>query len=152
MRQRIRSFTAAGAVAVLLATLSVYAPVLNAKAEPPRALFLLLPADRPEPTLSLSASPDSGGTWLLEIETIGFRFTALCQVAAQAAPVGHAHVILDDAKIATAYLPVLSLGPFPEGRHEIRVVLYGQDHRALVGRAGLIAAELEVTVSGQGSG
>ena len=34
-------------VAVLLAALSVYAPLVNSKARPPRALFLQLPADRP---------------------------------------------------------------------------------------------------------
>lgn len=146
MRGWSRRLAAPATVAALLAALSVYAPMVNSKAGPPRTLFLQLPADRPEPTVSLSARPEGDGSWLLEIHATGFRFTALCLVEAQALPVGHAHVTRGEQKVASAYLPVLSLGRLGPGRHTYRVELRGQDHRALVGRNGLIDAELTIHV------
>jgi hypothetical protein len=133
-------------VAALLAALSVYAPLVNSKARPPRTLFLQRPADRPEPTISLSARPEGDGAWLLEIHTTEFRFTMLCLVEAEASPVGHAHVTRGEQKIASAYVPVVSLGRLAPGSHSFRVQLRGQDHRALVGRNGLIDAELTIHV------
>lgn len=148
MRGWTRRLAVPATVAVLLAALSVYAPLVNSKARPPRTLFLQLPADRPEPTISLSARPESGGAWLLEIHTTGFRFTMVCLVEAEASPVGHAHVVRGEAKIASAYVPVQSLGRLAPGSHTYRVELRGQDHRALVGRDGLIDAELTIHVPG----
>ena len=146
MRGWSRKLAVPAAVAVLLAALSVYAPLVNSGGRPPRTLFLQLPADRPEPTISLSARPEAGGAWLLEIDTTGFRFTMLCLVEAEALPVGHAHVVRGEEKIASAFVPELSLGRLAPGSHTYRVELRGQDHRALVGRNGLIDAELTIHV------
>jgi len=41
---------------------------------------------------------------------------------------------------------VIDLDPLEPGRHDVTVVLRGQDHRALLGRHGLIKAEAVVTV------
>ena len=146
MRGWSRRLAAPATVAALLAALSVYAPLVNSEARPPRTLFLQLPAGRPEPTVSLSARPGGDGAWLLEIHATGFRFTAVCLVEAEALPVGHAHVTRGEEKVASAYLPILSLGRLAAGSHTYRVQLRGQDHRALVGRYGLIDAELTIHV------
>jgi hypothetical protein len=134
------------ALAVLLAVLSVAAPALNAAAGPPRALFLQLPAGLPEPEIALAASQGPGGRWQLRIDARHFRFTALCLADAAALPVGHAHVILGDRKVASAYAPVVDLGVLPPGEHEMTVVLRGQDHRALVGAHGLVQARTVIEV------
>jgi hypothetical protein len=133
-------------LAGLLAALSVAVPVLNTAAGPPRALFLQLPATLSEPELALTASGAPDGSWQLRIETKGFRFTALCVADAAAVPVGHAHVILDDRKIASAFVPVVDLGVLPPGDHQVQVVLRAQDHRALVGRHGLVQAWVVISV------
>ena len=132
--------------AVLLSGLSVAAPVVNAAGHPPRTVFLELPADRPLPTVSLSASTAPAGGLRLEIETTGFHFTEVCLSQADAVPVGHAHILVDGAKVASAYGPLVDIAALPPGRHVIEVVLRGQDHRALTGPDGLIKAGLRIDV------
>lgn len=133
-------------LAGLLAALSVAVPVLNAAAGPPRALFLRLPETLPEPELALEASEAQDGSWLLRIDARGFLFTALCVADAAALPVGHAHVILDGRKIASAFAPIVDLGALPPGVHLAQVVLRAQDHRALVGSHGLVQARIVISV------
>ena len=135
------------AVAGLLATLAAAAPAVNAKGGPPRSVFLTLPAEIREPEVALSVTPRPDGRWRIRIDTEGFTFSNLCLSEAEAIPVGHAHVIVDGVKVASAYDPIVEVGPFPAGLHDLTVVLRGQDHRALLGRHGLIKTEavLEVT-------
>jgi hypothetical protein len=137
---------AALAVGCILVAVALGVPVVNANAGPPRALFLALPADLPEPRVSLSAAQDSDGSWRLKIDATDFQFTDLCVANAAAMPRGHAHVIEGDAKRASAYAPELILGHLAPGRHEFRVVLRGQDHRAMVGRGGMIEASLVLSI------
>lgn len=137
---------AAGLLAALLAALAVGAPLVNAGAGPPRAVFLQLPPDRDQPTIVLAARRLPSGRWRLTIETTGFRFTRLCVPDAEALPVGHAHVLLDGVRVASAYEPIVDLDALPPGRHVVSAVLRGQDHRALLGTHGLIKAEIVVEV------
>lgn len=139
-------FGAVAFVAALLATLAAGVPSINLAADPPRAVFLKLPGHVPQPTVSMQAHQASSGRWLLEIHASKFRFTDLCVTDAAAIPVGHAHVIRDGVKVASAYQPVVDLGVLAPGSHRITVVLRGQDHRALVGREGLISAVTEIVV------
>jgi hypothetical protein len=142
----------AALVAGLLAGLSLAVPLVNAGGGPPRALFLQLPADAPEPAIGLSARRVADGGWLLVIAAENFRFTAVCLTSAAAVPVGHAHVLRGDRKLASAYAPAVPLGRLEPGVHRFRVVLRGQDHRALLGRRGLIEAELTLEVPGPRAG
>lgn len=139
-----------GLVAMLLGTLAVGAPLVNAVSGPPRAIFLQLPADLPEPQVSLTATRLATGNWQLRIDADAFRFTDLCLSEAAAIPVGHAHIIRNGLKVASAYYPVVDLGQLPPGRHHVEAVLRGQDHRALVGRDGLIKADIVIEVPEQG--
>ena len=143
---RIPGFARHGAaltMAVLMATLAATAPLVNAKGGPPRTVFLELPPEA-EPTVSLDLAPLPGGGWQIRIDTTGFVFTSLCLSQAEAIPVGHAHVIVDGVKVASAYHPVGNLTDLGAGAHEVRVVLRGQDHRALIGSTGLIQAKVWV--------
>lgn len=135
------------ALAGLLALLSLAAPLVNAAAGPPRALFVALAPETPEPTLSLSVARAPDGAWLLMIAAENFRFTELCRADAPAAPIGHAHVFAGETRIASAFGPVVDLGPLPPGRHRFRVMLRAQDHRVLVGQRGVIAAEISFIVN-----
>lgn len=133
-------------LAALLFGLALGVPIVNASAPLPRALFLTLPEGSPQPELTLAARRGADGRWWLEIEAARFEFSALCRANAEPVPRGHAHVIKDGAKRASAHAPHLDLGALPGGRHEFRVVLRGQDHRALVGRNGLIEARLILVI------
>jgi len=148
---RIRTLARNGAalsVAALLATLAAAAPIINAAGGPPRSVFLRLPGDAPQPSVTMDLEPRGDGTWRLRIDAERFTFTDLCVSDADAVPVGHAHVIVNGAKVASAYGPILDIGPFPPGRHDVTVVLRGQDHRALLGNHGLIKAERAIAVPG----
>lgn len=139
-------------LATILFGLTLCVPIVNASAPLPRSLFLTLPENSPQPEVRLAAQRGRDGRWMLEITAERFEFTALCQANARAVPRGHAHVILDGTKFASAYAPFLDLGALPRGRHEIRVVLRGQDHRALVGRNGLIETSLTLDIPAQRKG
>ncbi|MEM9788412.1 MAG: hypothetical protein AAF801_18075 [Pseudomonadota bacterium] len=129
-------------VAGLLGSLAIAAPAYNASHSAPRTVFLTLPDTAPQPDLSLRLTQDQSGHWILWIETTHFQFTDICAAVAQAAPIGHAHIIVDGQKVGSAYGPVYDLGALQAGPHQISVTLRGQDHRALIGKDGLIMAEV----------
>ena len=133
----------------LLGSLAVGAPSFNTHHTAPRSVFLTLPADLPDPEIAMAVSQDDTGRWSLRLDVSSFQFTALCVTDAEAVPVGHAHIIHDGVKIASAYHPIVDLGHLPSGRHRIAVVLRGQDHRALLGQSGLLRQEIVVTVPKQ---
>lgn len=134
------------ALTLLLTGLSVAAPVYNGQKIAPRSVFLQLPDTVPQPELSVVAIALPDGRWRLALDVTHFQFTDLCLPQAEAIPVGHAHVMVDGEKLASAYQPVVELGPLPSGGHDLRVVLRGQDHRALLGRNGLIEARVRIHV------
>ncbi len=150
MIRALRRNAATLLVALVLGAAGSGAALVNADAGPPRTLFLQLPEDTPEPGLALSAERRSDGRWMLDIHTTGFRFKASCLPVAAAAPVGHAHVLRDGAKIASAFVPQVDLGRLGPGTHRYRVVLRGRDHRVLLGRQGAIEAELTIEIGQDG--
>ena len=135
-------------VLAVLAALAVSAPSINADAGPPRSVFLRLPVGETVPEVDLQTYRHPSGHWHLRIAAKGFQFTSVCVAQADTIPVGHAHVIRDGVKVASAYHPIVDLGQLAPGRHRIRVILRGQDHGALVGPDGLIQAEIDVVVPG----
>ena len=133
-------------LAALMGSLAIGAPSYNAQHVAPRSVFLTLPTDLPEPEIEMTISQDMSGRWQLRLDVSAFQFTTLCVSDADAAPIGHAHVILDGVKIASAYHPIVDLGYLAPGKQRIAVILRGQDHRALLGRGGLLRQEIEITV------
>jgi hypothetical protein len=153
MRALIRSILAPAAIlTLLLSSLSVAAPVYNALDLAPRSVFLHLPTDQPEPTVKLRAEPLPNGGWLIRLEAQHFQFTEICVVDAPAQPLGHAHLLLDGVKIASAYQPMIRIDALPPGQHTLRAVLRGQDHRALLGQHGLIEDDLTLEVPNRSGG
>ena len=136
-------------IGALLSGLAVAAPVYNAAQGAPRSVFLELPPDQPAPAVSLRAARRPSGRWVLWVDTTDFQFTTVCLAEAAAVPVGHAHVIRNGVKIASAYHPVVDLGHLPPGEHQISAVLRGQDHRALLGRGRLLQGKITINVPRQ---
>lgn len=133
-------------IALLLGTLVIAAPIVNAKGRPPRAVFLILPDTIAPPTVDLQADAIGGGRYRLYLNTRAFVFTDLCVPEADAVPIGHAHVHVNGTKVASAYVPVIEIGPLAPGTHLIDVVLRGQDHRPIIGRDGLAQGGVRITV------
>ncbi len=136
---------AAGLLAALMLGLTLVLPGVNAAGRPPSAVFLVLPEEAIQPTVDLAATRGDDGRWQVRIGTTGFTFTEVCRTVATAEPVGHAHLIVDGVKVGSPKSPLAEVGRLGPGRHVIRVVLRGQDHRALIGRDGLIETAITVT-------
>ncbi len=137
----------AALLAPLLLAVGLIVPSVNAHSGPPPSVFHQLDPSLPEPEIRLSARQSAAGNWTLFIDVEHFDFTPICRAVGEPKPTGHAHVINGDVKIASAFQPWIGLGRLEPGRHEIRVVLRGQDHRALMGASGLLAASIEIDVS-----
>ncbi|MEX0310532.1 MAG: hypothetical protein AB3N17_09820 [Tateyamaria sp.] len=136
-------------IALVLGTLVIAAPIVNAKGRPPRTVFLILPDTIAPPTVTVRADATGDGRYRLHLETAGFEFTDICVNEADPIAVGHAHVHVNGIKVASAYVPVIDIGPLEPGTHRIDVVLRGQDHRPIIGRDGLVQGVIELVVPAQ---
>jgi hypothetical protein len=133
--------------AVLFLGLAIIVPTLNAEPGPPKSLFAVLDPNLPAPKIKAEAVKTDGGEWILYLNVEHFAFSEICRTVDRSEPVGHAHVYQGDKKIAAAYEPILSLGRLSPGEHAFRIVLRAQDHRALVGRSGLIETWVNISTS-----
>lgn len=147
MNRTLTSAWPAALLSTVLLAVGLIVPSLNPHAGPPRSVFHRLDPSLPEPEIQLSVRQSADGDWTLFIDVTNFDFTPSCRVVAEPAPTGHAHVIKGDVKIASAFQPWIGLGKLEPGRHEVRVVLRGPDHRALIGAKGLFKASIAIEVS-----
>lgn len=138
-------------IALLLATLVIAAPIVNAKGRPPRAVFLILPETVTPPEVSIEAEALGKGRYLLTLHASAFVFTDLCVTDADAIPVGHAHVHVNGEKVASAYAPIIEIGPLSPGQHKIDVVLRGQDHRPIFAQDALVQSRIQINVPSGGT-
>lgn len=133
-------------IALLLATLVIAAPIVNAKGRPPRAVFLILPDTVTPPQVNIEAKAIGDGRYLLTLHASAFVFTDLCVLDADAVPVGHAHVHVNGEKVASAYTPIVEIGPLAPGQHVIDIVLRGQDHRPIIAQNALVQSRISLSV------
>jgi hypothetical protein len=84
------------------------------------------------PEIGLSVEQDSVTGWNIRIDASNFQFTPekLGQAPTLAAE-GHAHIYVDDYKIARIYGPWYHLKPLSPGPHTILVSLNANDHSSL---------------------
>ena len=136
-------------IAILLATLVVVGPIVNTKGRPPRAVFLVLPQSATPPEVRIETRTIGDGRYLLMLHTSDFVFTELCVVDAEALPIGHAHVHVNGVKVASAFTPMIEIGPLEPGAHSIDVVLRGQDHRPIIAENGLVQDRIRIEVPGE---
>lgn len=138
--------TTSAPVLIMLLVMLAIIPWLNAKADPPDSVFVMLDPTTPDPSIEAELTSLESGEQLLRLDVDGFSFTDICAVVETGEPIGHAHIYAGNQKIAAAYEPIISLGRLPKGEHTLRIMLRAQDHRALVGSEGLIEREIRVVV------
>ncbi|NGO78467.1 hypothetical protein G6045_22825 [Streptomyces sp. YC504] len=106
------------------------------------------------PSVELAVRPDSVDGWNVRLSVHAFRFTP-DSVGGGALPGrGHAHLYLDDRKIARVYgewyhLPASAV---PKGAHTLTARLYADDHTVWAVDGKPVESTAELSQAGRGSG
>lgn len=95
--------------------------------------------EAPLPEVQIQLHPDTGGAVNLEIVTRNFVFAPGAVNGPHVPGEGHAHIYINDVKIARAYGPWFHLTDVPEGA-TIRVTLNANSREALAAGTDPIAA------------
>ena len=85
----------------------------------------------PAPEIALSVAPDGDG-WIVTIEAREFRFSEEMAGLYHVPGMGHGHLYVGGMKLGRLYATTAHVGALPTGRHELRVTLNTNDHRAYV--------------------
>lgn len=83
------------------------------------------------PTLEFILHPDDVSGWNLEIVTTNFTFAPESVNQDNLNGEGHAHVYVNDKRIARLYSPWMHIGTLPAGDTVISVTLNANDHRPI---------------------
>lgn len=86
----------------------------------------------PVPAVEMKVKPDAKGGWNIHISTSHFRFAPERVNAGHRPGEGHAHLYVDNRKVARLYGPWFHLDSLPSGTHTLRVELNSNDHRPLM--------------------
>ena len=100
----------------------------------------------PVPTLTLMLHEDGAQSRNLHIATTNFTFAPEAVNGTHVPGQGHAHIYVNDIKIARTYGPWFHLSALPKGEHVIRVTLNANDHPQLAHDGQPIEASIEVTI------
>lgn len=94
-----------------------------------KKLLSVAQAQAPNLTISALADPQSG--WNLHIQTKGFNFAPQNASMPHIVGQGHAHVYINDQKVARHYSAWYHIAKLPQGENTIKVSLNANDHRQL---------------------
>ena len=97
------------------------------------------------PRVALTVTEDSMDGWNIVLETEGFEFTPEAVNGEHVPGTGHAHVYLNEVKLARLYGPYFHLPELPPGEHEISVSLSANDHAYFVVDGERVEARVTVT-------
>lgn len=100
------------------------------------------------PALAISVTRDLLSGWNLELEVENFEFSPEQASHAHVPGKGHAHLYIDDRKIARLYGRWYHIADLPPGPHEIRVTLNANDHSTLAVGAKPVDAVTRLDVVG----
>ncbi|MFI7010963.1 hypothetical protein [Streptomyces sp. NPDC050145] len=106
------------------------------------------------PSVELEVRPDSSDGWNVRLDVSDFRFTP-DSVGGGALPGrGHAHLYLDDRKIARVYGEWFHLpeSAVPKGTHRLTARLYADDHTVWAVDGEPVESSADVTSSGRAGG
>jgi len=92
---------------------------------------LEIPESMPQPSVSLEIFNDPMGGYNLHITTQNFRWAPDRAGRAQVFGEGHAHLYLNDEKVARIYGDWYYLPALPQGEYDVEVTLNGNGHEML---------------------
>ncbi len=85
----------------------------------------------PAPEISLSVQAEGDG-WSVTIHARDFEFSEEMVGLYHVPGMGHGHLYVGGMKLGRLYAPTAQIGALPKGKHEVRVTLNTNDHRAYV--------------------
>lgn len=85
----------------------------------------------PAPEISVSVAPAADG-WTVTVEAQQFTFSQEMAGRDHVPGMGHGHLYVGGMKLGRLYGAKAHVGALPPGRHELRVTLNTNDHRAYV--------------------
>jgi hypothetical protein len=94
-----------------------------------------------KPALTLEVIRDEASGWNVHIKVKNFRFAPENINKTPLSTEGHAHIYVDDQKIARLYGPWFHLADLPAGQHTVRVSLNANNHDAMTFNGELIEAK-----------
>lgn len=100
----------------------------------------------PAPRLALTLHPDGPQSRNLHLQVTGFAFAPEAVNGVHVPGQGHAHIYVNDIKLARGYAPWIHLDALPKGSHVIRVTLNANDHSQLARNGIPIEASIELTI------
>jgi hypothetical protein len=103
------------------------------------------------PSVAITATPDALKGVNVEVTTTGFRWAPEHASSDPLDGEGHAHLYVDDVKVARLYTPWFHLSGLAPGEHTVRVTLNANDHADLTADGAPVAATTTVTVPESGA-
>ena len=98
------------------------------------------------PQLEITLHPDGPQSRNLHIQANNFTFSPEGVNGPHIPGEGHAHIYVNDVKVARAYGPWMQLQALPKGTHRVRVTLNANDHSQLTVNGAPIEATLELVI------
>ncbi|MEY8829930.1 copper chaperone PCu(A)C [Sedimentitalea sp. XS_ASV28] len=99
----------------------------------------------PLPQVGIAVEPDGDG-WRVRVQADDFTFAPDLVDEAHVPGTGHGHLYLGGLKLQRLYEPEARIGALPPGKHQVRVTLSTNDHRAYVVDDLPVSATAEIIV------
>ncbi len=99
-----------------------------------------------QPQMQLKVTEDVYGGWNVNLDISNFTFSPEDCGKAHVDGHGHAHLYINNEKVARLYSPWYHLSDLPPGKHEIKVVLTSNDHNEYVSHGVPLASSTELVV------
>lgn len=135
LKSHSRQAATIGCASLSVAAAGLWVPLIVDTASRPPIAVVSIPDDQPAPSASVAVRIDANGHGIVDISAEHFRFTDLCQgQPVEGTLIGHAHVYVDNRKVAVATSPRIDIGPVPAGDFQVSVSLHDLSHRFLMAR------------------
>jgi len=105
-----------------------------------------VPDEVPTPGVDVTVHTDPKAGWNVQVETTDFRWAPQNASTMPLMGEGHAHIYVDDHKVARLYGGWYYLGALEEGEHQVRVTLNANNHSDYSKDGQVIEAVATVTV------
>jgi hypothetical protein len=105
-----------------------------------------IPAGQAVPTVKLVVVPDAIAGWNLEIQLANFTFNPAQVNQSSKTTEGHAHLLLNDRKVARIYGTWNHIPKLPQGKNVLKVVLMTNQHETLTANGQPIVGEVTIAV------
>ena len=105
--------------------------LMDAETKHQHGEMLVLKSNEQSPSIEISARPDGVSGWNLNIKTSNFRFAPENASRAHVTGEGHAHIYINDVKIARVYGSWFHIDQLKTGINKVTVTLNTNDHRQI---------------------